>query len=372
MYHVGVSNIFELLGDEGEESKRVAAAKAAQQNAAKGTAPVVKETPKKDAAPAKASGKGDDRKPRSEGRPPRAEGPRGEGQGERRRENRGPRGDRPPRDDSAPRRDRPAGDRADRKEGEFRTGPKRVYDRRSGTGRGKEIKKGGGGKGNWGKDTDNWDEVPQEEADKTANPVTGDAPEAAETKVEVVEEAPKELTEEEKKQKEQEEKEAKWLSLEEYQKKKEDSVKALPQLPAPRKAGEGVDKKEAQKWASYQALTRDEEEARSAAEKESQEKKSKKTFVPVNEVLDVRKPRTPKGDRPERGDRPPRGGDRPSRGGDRPPRGGDRPPRGGDRPARGGPRGGQKGGRGGSGGSAPTFVNDANAFPTLSQTATKA
>jgi plasminogen activator inhibitor 1 RNA-binding protein len=225
------------------------------------------------------------------------------------------------------------------------------------------VKKGGGGKANWGKNTDTWDDVPQEEAEKTATPATGDAPEAAETKVEAVQEPPRELTEEEKKQKEQEEKEAKWLSLEEYRKQKEDAVKALPQLPPPRQAGEGVDKKEAQKWASYQALSRDEEEAaRTAAEKESQEKKSKKNFVPVNEVLDVRKPRTPKGDRPERGDRPPRG-DRPERG-DRPPRG-DRPARGGQRGA---PRGGQKGGRGGS---APTFVNDASAFPTLS-TATKA
>jgi len=48
MYHVGVSNIFELLGDEGEEGKRVAASiKQTPQPATKGTAPIVKETPRK-------------------------------------------------------------------------------------------------------------------------------------------------------------------------------------------------------------------------------------------------------------------------------------------------------------------------------------
>jgi len=60
---------------------------------------------------------------------------------------------------------------------------KRTFDRRSGTGRGKETKKGGGGRGNWGSDKD--------EARKNEGPLDENAPVvAAATETEAVVEEP--------------------------------------------------------------------------------------------------------------------------------------------------------------------------------------
>jgi len=80
-------------------------------------------------------------------------------------------------------------DREDRSSGRGRAPPregKRAYDRRSGTGRGKEIKKGGGGRGNWGSDKNEARNAEQHTViEENAEGTKVDVPEG-----QVVEEAP--------------------------------------------------------------------------------------------------------------------------------------------------------------------------------------
>jgi len=97
---------------------------------------------------------------------------------------------------------------------------KRTYDRRSGTGRGKEIKKGGGGGRNWGSDKNDArrnqgvvDEkaLDKKEADGVETPTEGEEPKVEEEKVEVKEEEPEDNT----------------ISYEDYLKTKESSASGI-------------------------------------------------------------------------------------------------------------------------------------------------
>lgn len=230
--------------------------------------------------------------------------------------------------------------------GEF--GGKRVFDRRSGTGRGREQKKAGAGRGNWGKEGEgeaqegSWDTEENKGEQKEGEPKVEEVPE----------QKTPEQEERERLAKEEQEKEDALITLDTYLKQKEAAAPKV-ELPQARKANEGVDQKELSKWGGYAVLKKDDDDDEIVSKKESKEKSGKNT-VPVDQVFNVREQPRPRPEREDRGDRGDRG-DRPFRGG----RGGNR----------GGSRGGNRGGRGGSRGgssrgeSAPNF--DLNSFPTL-------
>lgn len=112
-------------------------------------------------------------------------------------------------------------------------------DRKSGTGRGKEISKGGHGKGGWGVNVEEGAEgAPQEGADTTQpEPVVP----------ELTEEERKEYEEKERKREEERQKEEKQMTLDEYLAKKKNVGLSLPQ---PRQPGEGVEDKQKKEWAA--------------------------------------------------------------------------------------------------------------------------
>jgi plasminogen activator inhibitor 1 RNA-binding protein len=317
------NNIFELLDDENdEEGSRKNQQQAAPSNkqaapAVKGTKTPVsaptKEQPRKDsAAPVKASGPP---KERLDKRPQRTEGERSERPDRRRTDGSAPpaggersdRGDRPPRVQEGGR------GRRDNKENRDSQGfrpNKRPFDRRSGTGRGKEVKKGGGGRANWGKE-EVWEENPEKQSEEVKPEAAKSEPTEvvvavpAEPVKEETEEEKKRREEEEQKHKEEEEKEARQITLEDYLKKKEaekaEKPSIIPELPAPRKPGEGVDKKELQKWAQFTALKRDEEEDKPSGDsKKDKKKEPKKQALPLDSVLKVQAPKKPRPGRPDR------------------------------------------------------------------------
>lgn len=118
-------------------------------------------------------------------------------------------------------------------------------DRRSGTGRGKEVKKGGAGKGNWG----NAEPETTEESVKAPEPEVVEEPVIVETE----EERTKRETEE-KKREDDRQKEERQMTLEEYlQKKKPVGL----ELPAPRAPGEGASDSEKKTWASVPVQKQD-------------------------------------------------------------------------------------------------------------------
>jgi len=343
MYHVGVSNIFELLDDENDEEgkKKVVSSIPVKNDAVPVKGKIVattgKEHPRKTEPPPPAKvasplkeksdkrpSKPETEKPSGERPPRRNRAPRAEGSapsGEKpveRMDSRPEKGERPPRMMT----DGGRGKR-ENKDKEFQARPnKRSYDRKSGTGRGKEIKKGGGGGGNWGKGSEEvWEEVGAEKQDgeevKPAEVESTPNKEEVET-VPVskeVDEERKKKEEEDKKRKEEEEKEAKLMTLEDYRKKQEaerTKTSIIPDLPAPRQAGDG---EEQQKWAEFTPFKRedetetngDEEKDASCLDSKKEKKKAKKQAVPVTTVLRVqppKKPRAGKLDRPDRPDRP--------------------------------------------------------------------
>jgi len=168
----------------------------------------------------------------------------------------------------------------------------RVYDRQSGTGRGREQKRGGAGRANWGSNeeeialeqqtpppaVDNW-------AATEAKVSAGDNAEANNTEATPTEPAPaaepvapRELTEEEKARIAEREAEAKLMTLDEYFKQKKSlSIK----LPEARKAGEGEDEKQ---WAGFIAAKSDktaEESGKKTAAVEEKKVNVKKVAVPA-------------------------------------------------------------------------------------------
>jgi plasminogen activator inhibitor 1 RNA-binding protein len=316
-YRLGVSNIYELLDDENEKEGSRVAAQLSKQEASKG---VVK-------APA-SSGSGQS-KPKTT---PQGAGPRKENTGRQENQRSGDRPDRRPRPDNRPPRQQRAseeggevakddrranqpmrrreGPRPERRGGFERApggaapaGPtgevireRRVYERRSGTGRGREMKKGGAGRANWGNITDTGAEEPAEPGteEKTEKPAEG-APQPTEG----TEVKPAEQKEE---SKEEEEEEDKTMTLDEYMKKKKQE-KAVPfQLPPPRKV-----EAENPEWKKFTPLQREEEElkAESKPKKTAEEKKQKeqkKEKVAVDEVFKVQED-SPKRQQRERGPR---------------------------------------------------------------------
>ncbi|KAF9591216.1 hypothetical protein IFM89_002871 [Coptis chinensis] len=101
--------------------------------------------------------------------------------------------------------------------------PRRVFDRRSGSGRGSEIKKEGGGRGNWGSATDETIQDPEEVANPEEKIVTPEKQPGEEETADANKENPVTGPEE----KEPEEKE---MTLDEYQKILEEKRKALQAL----------------------------------------------------------------------------------------------------------------------------------------------
>lgn len=230
---------------------------------------------------------------------------------------------------------------------------KRTHDRRSGTGRGKEIKKGGGGGRNWGSD--------QNDAKKAEGPVTEgkeavNTPEAeAEATVEKTEGEKKAVEE---KEPEPEEEEDNTMSYEEYlaQKARPDSVAFKP-----------VSEREIDNEFAGKAAAAKKKEVESdflvmaggkQPKKKGKGKKEKETLI-----LDFKVKSAISTDERREGGRREGGG-----GG----RGGDRRREGGGGRGGGGDRGGQReqrtrtsGGGGGGGGKKGLDTTDASAFPSL-------
>jgi len=375
MYHVGVSNIFELLDDENDEEGRKKSSVSlpkqdTNQSKSKAVIQTGKEQPRKNEQVSQGSSQVTAAAPKPEKRP-RLEG--GEGEAERKNQTRRPREPRPERKersgppvatndkpteggDKPPKRDNKERDHS--KFSQAQRGNKRIYDRKSGTGRGKEIKKGGGGRRNWGKGEEEttWVETPAVEQESEESK-RGDAASKQDSAVsapppvkEESEEEKKIREEEEKKRKEEEEREAKLMTYEDYLKKKEseknEKSSIIPGLPTLRKPGEGVDQNELSQWAKFTPIKRAEEEDKSSEGEGKKEKKkeSKKQAVPVDSLFKVqtKKPRNPKPERTERTERSESSG---------------------KREFKDSPRGGKRG-RGGSE-RAPN-VKDASSFPALS------
>ncbi|KAI5328085.1 hypothetical protein L3X38_027481 [Prunus dulcis] len=208
--------------------------------------------------------------------------------------------------------------------------PRRVFDRRSGTGHGSEFKRDGAGRGNWGTPTDDIAQETEEPGTEIEKNVGAEKQlgenEAAD--------ANKENTVNESEEKEPEEKE---MTLEEYEKVLEEKRKALLALKTEeRKVDLDKELKSMQQLSNkkenndiFIKLGSEKDKRKEAAEKEERAKKS----VSINEFL-----------KPAEGERY-YGGRGRGRGR--------------------GPRGGYSGGPGGYSGSAAPSIEDPGQFPTL-------
>ncbi|KAL1360695.1 hypothetical protein HN51_006087 [Arachis hypogaea] len=158
--------------------------------------------------------------------------------------------------------------------------PRRLYERRSGTGRGNEFKREGAGRGNWGTQSDEIAQVTDEVVNEAEKNLGEEKPAG-----EDVADVNKESLAEEAEQKEPEDKE---MTLEEYQKVLEEKRKALQALKTEERK---VDIKE---FASMQPLSNkkvnndifiklgsDKDRRKEALEREERSKKS----VSINEFL---------------------------------------------------------------------------------------
>jgi len=328
-YKASVSNIYELLDEEGGSTPQVnlggddkgptkkattAPAKAQQQMKPKQEAPKASERPAQQKAPRQE--RSIDRRPPREFSSPKAGEGVEEGKQQRRPKEGGER--------------RFGGERGAGRGAFVPRGNKRPFDRRSGTGRGKEDKKGGAGKGNWGTFQDDQkvgEEVERQEEKTPAETEVqpqGEQPQGGDAATEQKQEQPKEPEEEEDKTR----------TLDDFLKSKA-AVKV--ELPKARTAGEGVDNSE---WKGFTPLKKDEEDLGPLSKKgEAKKKESKKEVVPVNQVFNI----------PEESPKTKRGGRGEGRGGFS---------------QRGGSAGGRGGKRGGQGRAAPN-VQDESAFPAL-------
>jgi len=181
---------------------------------------------------------------------------RAEGQKEGRVSNQGPR---PPR--SRPATEGTNEEKDNRHQSDRRKGPaparpgKRVYDRKSGTGRGKEVSKGGAGKGGWGTEQDEIGEG----TEQPPAPTVGEPPKEGEEKKEA---AAPEAAPEEKKEPEKEEK-----TLHQYMEEQKKKAPAVA-LPPPRTIAASEEKK----WKDFVPLKRDEDTEGPRAKREKKEK----------------------------------------------------------------------------------------------------
>lgn len=159
--------------------------------------------------------------------------------------------------------------------------PRRVFDRRSGTGRGNETKREGAGRGNWGTQTDELVQAEEVVNEDEKTPIAEKLPSGEEETPDATKETPANETEE----KEPENKE---MTLEEYEKVLEEKRKALQALNTEER------KVDAEVFASMQQLANkksnddvfiklssDRDKKREAAEKEERAKKA----VSINEFL---------------------------------------------------------------------------------------
>jgi len=177
----------------------------------------------------------------------------------------------------------------------FEGRPKRQFDRRSGTGRGKEVKKGGSGKGNWG----SWEEgSPQQTEGRKEETVTEQPPTENEGEATAADASEPKDTESKEQKIEEKEPEVVEKSLEEYLNELKSKEPHLP-LPQQRKPGEGVDESQ---WREFTPLKRDdEEEALPSKPKKNAKSEPKKEVVPVS--LQFQEPRRPRrDDRDQRSD----------------------------------------------------------------------
>lgn len=160
--------------------------------------------------------------------------------------------------------------------------PRRVYERRSGTGRGSEMKREGSGRGNWGTPTDEIAPEMEEPVVENEENVTAEKQTGVEENVAAEKENPVNESEE----KEPEEKQ---MTLEEYEKVLEEKRKALLSLKVEERKVD-VDKefesmqivsKKKNEDEVFIKLGSDKDKRREAAEKEERAKKS----VSINEFL---------------------------------------------------------------------------------------
>ncbi|XP_022156970.1 RGG repeats nuclear RNA binding protein A-like [Momordica charantia] len=121
--------------------------------------------------------------------------------------------------------------------------PRRAFERHSGTGRGNEFKREGAGRGNWGRSTDEFSEVPEEAVNETEKSTGDEKPVQEDDAAGVNTENPaKELEETEPEDKE--------MTLEEYQKLLEEKRKSLMALKTTEER-----KVDAKEFASMQQLS---------------------------------------------------------------------------------------------------------------------
>jgi len=159
---------------------------------------------------------------------------------------------------------------------------KRQYDRRSGTGRGKEVSKGGAGKRNWGRNEENLEEPQQ-------NATTEEQPQEPVPERELT---PEEKAEKEKREKEAQEKreleakEASYKLLDEYLEEKKKKAPAIP-LPAPRNPNE----ENQNQWKDFTPLKKNAPESSIPKSKEQKkdEKKEEKKEEKKDTPKEVRK-----------------------------------------------------------------------------------
>ncbi|KAJ6427097.1 hypothetical protein OIU84_022655 [Salix udensis] len=166
--------------------------------------------------------------------------------------------------------------------------PRRLYDRRSGTGRGNELKREGSGRGNWGTPDEIALETEEPVDDNEKNNITEKQPEeedAAAAGKDAVD-ASKDAAENEPEEKEPE---AKEMTLEEYEKVLEEKRKALLSLKAEeRKVGLDKDLQSMQQLSNKKSndeifikLGSEKDKRKDAADKEDRAKKA----VSINEFL---------------------------------------------------------------------------------------
>ncbi|KAF9689766.1 hypothetical protein SADUNF_Sadunf01G0126400 [Salix dunnii] len=160
--------------------------------------------------------------------------------------------------------------------------PRMLYDRRSGTGRGNEIKREGSGRGNWGTPADEIaPETEEPVVDNEKNIITEKQPEEEDAV-----DASKDAAENEPEEKEPE---AKEMTLEEYEKVLEEKRKALLSLKAEeRKVGLDKDLQSMQQLSNKKSndeifikLGSEKDKRKDAADKEDRAKKA----VSINEFL---------------------------------------------------------------------------------------
>ncbi|KAK9273175.1 hypothetical protein L1049_017982 [Liquidambar formosana] len=159
--------------------------------------------------------------------------------------------------------------------------PRRVFERRSGTGRGNEVKREGAGSGNWGTQIDELAQVTEEVVNESEKNLGTDKPVSEEDAVDGNKDNPVNEPEE----KEPEDKE---MTLEEYEKVLEEKRKALQALKTEERK---VDTKEFESMQQLSCkkgnndifikLGSDKDKRKEAAEKEEKAKKS----VSINEFL---------------------------------------------------------------------------------------